>query len=290
MGVLLAHATLPEVASVEKVALPDGISVSMATLSPDGSYAVISPLSGSGLSLLDLSTKEITEISKTASPMMLEFSADGQNLLFRESATDSSHHRLVSLKAYNVKEGKTITIVDKSRSLEGFSVDGQTAVAVENGRMRTRALGSAPRTTGRAALSIKYGKLCVTNNGVTTTISPLGNECNSYLWPTLSPDGTRILAFGVGTGAFTCNLDGSDVRVLGMVRAPKWLDNEVVVAMEDYDNGTVTTESSIKAFAADGSENAMLTNNDVVAVFPSAANGRVAFTTPAGEMYIINLK
>lgn len=290
MGVLAAQAALPKVASVEKVALPDGMSVSMAALSPDGSYAVISPLSGSGLSRLDLSTKEVTEISKTASPMMLEFSADGQNVLFRESSYDSTHHRLVSLKAYNVADGRTATIIEKSRSLEGFGTDGQTAVAVENGKMRTRALGSAPLAVKRATLSIKYGQLCVTKNGVTTSIAPLGKECNSYLWPSLSPDGSRILAFGVGTGAFTCNLDGSDVHVLGMARSPKWLDNDVVVAMEDYDNGRFTTESTIKAFAADGSENVALTGKDVVAVFPTAAPGKVAFTTPDGEMYIINLK
>lgn len=290
MGVLAAQATLPEVVSVEKVALPEGMTVSMAALSPDGTYAVVSPLSGSGLSRLDLSTKEVTEISKNASPLMLEFSADGQNVLYRESAIDAKHRRLVSLKAYNVTDGTTTTIVDKSRSLEGFSADGQTAVAVENGRLRTRSLGSAPLAVNRAALSIKYGRLCVTRNGVTETIAPLGDDCNSYLWPALSPDGTRIVAFGVGTGAFTCNLDGTDVHRLGMVRAPKWLDNEVVVAMEDFDNGDVTTESSIKAFAADGSENVTLTNNDVVAVFPTAAPGKVAFTTPAGELYIINLK
>lgn len=221
---------------------------------------------------------------------MLEFTADGQNVLFRESSFDATHHRLVSLKAYNVADGKTFTVVDKSRSLEGFSADGQTAVAVENGKMRTRSLGAGSQAVKRATLSISYGKLCVTLNGVTTTISPLGYNCNSYLWPSLSPDGNRIVAFGVGTGAFTCNLDGSDVHVLGMARSPKWLDNDVVVAMEDFDNGRFTTQSTIKAFAADGSESATLTPNDVVAVFPTAAPGKVAFTTPDGEMYIINLK
>lgn len=289
-GVLLAQAGLPEVASIEKVTLPGDMSVSQVALSPDGSYAVVSPLSGSGLSRFDLATKEVTEISKTASPLILEFSADGQNVLFRESSYDNDHRRYVSLKAYNVDNGRTVTVVDRSRSLEGFATDGQTAVAVENGRMRTRALGSAPLTANRAALSISLGRLCVTQNGVTTAIEPLGEKCNSYLWPALSPDGTRVLAFGVGTGAFTCNLDGSDVHVLGMVRAPKWLDNEVVVAMEDFDNGYVTTASTIKAFTADGKESVTLTGDDVVAVFPSAAPGKVAFTTPAGQMYIINLK
>lgn len=286
----VAEAALPEVASVEKVALPDGMTVSMAAISPDGSYAVISPLSASGLSRLDLSTKEVTEISKTGSPLMLEFSADGQNVLFRESTYDATHHRLVSLKAYNVKDGHSSTIVENSRSLEGYAASGQTAFAVENGKMRSRALGSSSQGTARPVLSIKYGRLCVSNNGETTTISPLGDQCNSYLWPSLSPDGKRIVAFGVGTGAFTCNLDGSEVQVLGMVRAPKWLDDQVVVAMEDFDDGRQTIASKIKAFAADGSESVSLTNEDVVAVFPTAATGKVAFTTPAGEMYIINLK
>lgn len=285
----LCWGQLPQVASVERVALPAGTDVSMAALSPDGSYAVVSPLSGIGLSKLDFTTSEITEISKTASPLLLDFTADSRNVIFRESSYDRSHRRLVALKSYDVSAKKIQTIVEPTRRLQGFAADGTTAVAVDNGRMRSKAIGQKTPVT-RAVLSIDLGKLCVTRNGRTEAIAPLGDRCNSYLWPSLSPDGKRIVAFGVGTGAFTCNLDGSDVCLLGMYRAPKWLDNNVIVAMDDHDNGVVTVKSAIMAIAADGSDKVALTADSVVAVFPSVAKNKVGFTTPQGEFYIINLK
>lgn len=285
----LCWGQLPQVASVERVALPAGVDVSMAALSPDGSYAVVSPLSGIGLSKLNLATSEVSEISKTASPLLLDFTADSRNVIFRESSFDKNHRRMVSLKSYDVNAGRTQTIVEPTRHLQGFAADGTTAVAVENGRMRSKAYGQKTPVT-RALLSINLGKLCVTRDGKTEAISPLGDKCNSYLWPSLSPDGKRIVAFGVGTGTFTCNLDGSDVHLLGMYRAPKWLDNNVIIAMDDQDNGVVTIKSAIMAITADGSDKAALTADTVVAVFPSVAKNKVGFTTPQGEFYIINLK
>lgn len=291
-AVSLCQASLPEVASVEKVNLPQGMTVGMATISPDGSYAVVSPMSYVGLQRIDLSNGNVTEISKTGSPMMLQISSDGSNVVYRESSYDNSHRRFVALKAYNNADGTTTTLVEPSRNLQGFAVDGLNAVAIENGRKMSKQMrGTTAAQSRRATLSISQGMIYVTRpDGSPELISPLGNQCGSYLWPELSPDGSRIVAFGVGTGAFVCDLDGSNVTLLGMYRAPQWLDNNTIVAMDDYDDGVKTVKSSIMALSADGSEKAALTGTDVVATFPTPATGKVAFTTPDGELYIINLK
>lgn len=287
----LCQAAVPTVASVEKVSLPEGMTVSMATISPDGSYAVVSPLSGIGLQRFDLQDGRVTEISAIGSPMDVQISADSRTVVYRESTYDRTHRRFVSLKAYNTAEGTAQTLVAPTRNLQGYVLDGNQAVAVENGRKMAKSFKGDNVSTGRAALSIHHGGLYVTEaDGATRQITPLGNQCGSYLWPTLSPDGQRVLAFGVGTGAFTCDLNGENVVLLGMYRAPQWLDNETVVAMDDYDNGVETVKSTIMAVNADGSERAALTDGDVVAVFPTAGAGKVAFTTPQGELYIINLK
>ena len=85
----LCWGQLPQVASVERVALPGGTDVSMAALSPDGSYAVVSPLSGVGLSKLDFATSEITEISKTASLIISSNGGDAfqKNLFAKPEAS-----------------------------------------------------------------------------------------------------------------------------------------------------------------------------------------------------------
>jgi len=93
-------------------------------------------------------------------------------------------------------------------------------------------------------------------------------------------------------GAYTCNIDGSDVKFVGNIRAPKWYNNEIVVGMNDKDNGEFVTSSSIVAYAADGSEKQVLTESDKIAMYPTATKdgSKIAFTTPQGEAYIINVK
>lgn len=289
-GVCLAHAAMPTVVSVEKVALPDGMKVSAATLSPDGTHAVVTPLSGVGLDYVSLADGKVTEISKNGSQLMLQFSADGSNVVYRETTHDQNHRLFATLKSFNVADGTSQTLVQPTRNLQGFAVDGNTAVAVNNGSKAVSTIKANATASGRAALSIDRGKLCVTDKNGTREIRPLGNMCGSYLWPALSPDGKRIVAFGVGTGTFVCDLNGDNVTVLGMYRAPQWLDNETVVAMDDYDNGVVTVKSTIMALSADGAEKVALTGDEYVGVFPTPAPGKVAFTTPQGEFYIINLK
>lgn len=287
----LSYAALPTVESVEKVSLPAGMTVSMATLSPDGNQAVVSSVSGVGLHLLNLNSGAMFEISQAGSPMDVSFTDDGMNIVYRESTYDRDHRRFVALKSYNVPTGATTTLVAPTRNLQGYTLDGNQAVAVENGRRTVKSLDNETAAQNRVALSINYGKLFVTDaKGNSREIRPLGDQCGSYLWQSLSPDGTRIVAFGVGTGAFTCDLNGENVKLLGMYRAPQWLDNETIVAMDDYDNGIVTVKSSIMAINADGSAKTALTDDSVVAVFPTPATNKVAFTTPEGELYIINLK
>lgn len=289
---LLGYAQLVEVQKVEKVAIPGNHSVSMATLSPDGSYAVVSPISGNGLATINLANGSTKIISHAASPVMVQFSADGSHVIYRESSYDSAHRRYVALKSYDVKNNRSATLVQPSRNLQGFSIEGNTAIAVENGRAKAKSINGTTATANaqRPTLSINRGKLCITKTGNTTELSPLGNRTNSYLWPSLSPDGKRIAFFGVGCGAFTCDLNGKDVKPLGMLRAVCWIDNNVLVGMDDHDNGVVTTESALVAVSADGSKTQKLTDGDVVAVFPSAGGSKISFTTPTGELYLIDYK
>lgn len=288
-GFTLANAQLLEVASVEKVAVPDGMTVGQAVLSPAGDYFVVTPLSGQGLSKLD-ATGDVAQISATASIYNLGFTADGNNVVYRESSYDNDHRRFVAVKSYNVADRNVKTLVKPTRNLEGLAVQGSTVASVDNGRMKSRAINGATTAALRPVLSINRGSLCISDAAGTRTINPLGQACNSYLWPTLSPDGKRICAYGVGVGAFTCNLDGSDVCKLGVLRAMVWVNDDVLVGMDDHDNGISTIESSLIAVNPRGTVKQTLTNKDMVAVFPTSAAGKIGFTTPEGELYVLNLK
>lgn len=285
----LADAQLVEVESVQKVPLGP-LSVYTAEISPDGLHAVVADQSGSGLAWLTLSDGTARAITDNGSTTMLQFTADGSAAVYRASTFDASHRRYVALYAYDTATGDSRRILSPTRTLEAFGVSGNSAVAVDGGRAVDIALTSPATAAARPVAGIAGGLLQITADGNTRTFSPLGERANSYLWPSVSPDGTRVAFFAVGCGAFTCRLDGSDLRSLGMLRAVRWLDDNTLVGMDDHDNGFVTTESVIVAVSADGSVSQRITGPDTIAVFPSTAPGKVAFTTPAGEMYVITLK
>lgn len=288
---IFGYAQLLNVASVERVTLPDGVTVNQATMSPDGSYVVISQNVKSGLHKLDLTTKAVSKVSDNGSSLGVEFSADGNQVIFRESTVGSDHLRRTALKSVNMATGKTTTLVQPTRNLQGFAVNNGTLMTVDKGKVSTKSLNGAAAVAAPVA-SIDHGRLMVTVNGVTNNISPQGSECKSYLWPSVSPDGTRVLYYLSGQGAFVCNLDGSNAVALGKVRAPRWYNNDLVVGMNDIDNGYVVTESKIVAVKADGTMSQKLTEGSSMAMYPTVSKdgSKISFSTPSGELHIINIK
>ena len=72
------------------------------------------------------------------------------------------------------------------------------------------------------------------------------------------------------------------------MRAPVWYDNNTIVGMMDLDDGEFIYASTIVAATLDG-KTQTLTGDDIIAMYPHATNGKIAFSTPAGEAYIIRV-
>lgn len=287
---LCGYGQLLDVAAVQRVTVPSGYHVEQANISPDGRFAVVSSLAGPGLVKLDLATGDAKPISEKGSNIDLKFTADGKNAVFREINFDNKHRRQVAVKSVDLNTGRQTTLVKPSRDIQAISIDGAMAVAVDKGRAKVHKLGNAAAVAERPVLSIDHGALHITRNGVTTDFSPLGTAGKSYIWQSVSPDGTKALFYVVGEGCYTCNIDGTGVHSLGILRAPVWYDNNTVVGMVNVNDEVRIVESRIEAVSADGTVRQRLTPADVVATFPSASPRKISFTTPAGELYLINLK
>ena len=290
LAVFSAGAQLLEVQSMEKVALPEGILADQAMLSPDGQTIALTTMSGT-LKLVDRAAGTARTISRTGSMMDLAFTADGKSVVFREASTDINHLRRVAVKTYNIATGATRTISAPSRNLEAVEIAGNTVATVESGVMRARsaANGETAARVSRAVPSIERGRLYITIGGERRLLSPLGTEGMSYLWPSVSPDGSRIAFYAAGYGTYTCRLDGSDLRCVGRLEAPVWYDNEILVGMRTRNNGVITTEGRIIATNLDGTESQVLTDESQIAVLPSASEGRISYTTTDGKMFILNV-
>ena len=284
----VASAQLLNVGSIEKVNLPAGVSATQSALSHDGSFAIIN---GNGLQKVDLATGKTTQIAGVASFSGISISEDGSTVVFRQPSFQGKL-RYTALKSVNLNTGVETTLVEPSRNLQGFNVVGNRVNAVNAGKVSTKALNATAVAASAPVATINRGALEVTVNGVTRNISPNGKSGHSYLWPSVSPDGTKVLYYHVGTGAWVCNIDGSNPVKVGDVRAPQWYDNSIIVGMDDVDNGDFVTGSKIVALSADGAVRQDLTQMNSMAMYPSVAgNGsRIAFSTPDGELFIVNVK
>ena len=273
------------VTSVEKVNLPEQAAV--AAISPQGDYLLLTSANNQGLTKLDLTSHQTQVLSTAASAgHNVKISPDGQTVVFREGSFNNKHLRLSTLKSMNLTTGESQVLVKPTRDLQGYAVDATTAVAVNKGKYSKKAIGDT-KAQKVPVLSIDKGQLMITVNGKTRNLSPNGNKF-SYLWPSLSPDGTKVLYYLAAHGAYVCDLDGSNVHKVGQMRAPVWYDNNTIVGMMDKDDGEFIYASTIVAATLDGTTQT-LTDDSTIAMYPHAAAGKIAFSTPAGEAYIINV-
>ena len=280
---VLGFAQLVEIQSIDKIDLPEDVSVNQATISPDGSFVVFSQNTKGGLHKMDLASKEINMISATGNSFDLKIAADG-TVVFRESRTAENKLRYTSLKAVDAR-GVETTLVAPTRDLNGFAVNGTNVMTVDNNKVEAKSLNGGAAVQMPVA-SIRYGQLCIDGE----VISPNGQEGASYLWASISPNGTKVCYYLVTKGCYVANIDGSNPVYIGQLRAAKWLNDLTVVGMNDLDDGSVVTSSKLIAASIDGQVKQELTVDESMAMFPSTNGKRIAYSTPMGDLFIINLK
>ena len=280
-----AMAQVLQVTSIDKVNLPQQAAV--AAISPQGDYLLLTSATNQGLTKFDLNTNQSQVLSTAMSAgHNVKISPDGQTVVYREGSFNDKRLRLSSLKSVNLATGASQVLVKPTRDLQGYAVDATSAGAVNKGKFSKKAIGSA-KAQNLPVLSLDKGKLMITINGKTRNLSPNGTQY-SYLWSSLSPDGTKVLFYQSAHGTYVCDLDGSNVRKVGQMRAPEWYDNNTIVGMMDLDDGEFIYASTIVAATLDGTTQ-VLTDDSTIAMYPHAADGKIAFSTPAGEAYIINV-
>ena len=280
---VLGFAQLVEIQSVDKIDLPEGVSVNQATISPDGSFVVFSQNAKGGLHKMDLASKEINMISANGNSFDLKIASDG-TVVFRESRTAENKLRYTSLKAVDAR-GVETTLVAPTRDLNGFAVNGTNVMTVDNNKVEAKSLNGGVAVQMPVA-SIRYGQLCIDGE----VISPNGQDGASYLWPSISPNGTKVCYYLVTKGCYVANIDGSNPVYIGQLRATKWINDLTVVGMNDLDDGSVVTSSKLIAASIDGKVKQELTVGESLAMFPSTNGKRIAYSTPMGDLFIINLK
>ena len=280
-------AQLVNVTSIDKVNIPENAANKVAAISPQGDYILVTTDYNCGLTKYDLSTGATQVITQAqGAGFDTKISPDGNTVVYREKST-KNHLQMTAVKSKNLATGSEQQLVKPSRNVQGMTIDGNTAVAVNNGKIAKKAIAEGKAQVNAPVLSTKNFIMYVTKGGKTSELAPLGKSYR-YIWASLSPDATKVLFCCSGKGAYVCNLDGSGLVSLGNYRAPKWMGNDMIVAMDCQDNGEVFTSSEVLVLDLNGNRQ-VLTGDDVIAMYPLPADGKIAFSTPIGEAYIINI-
>ena len=262
---MMASAQLLEVTSTEHVTT--NADTKVAAFSPKGDYLLLTNTSNQGLQRMDLATQKVTRItSADGAGYNVKIAQDGKQIVYREVTLDVAKSRVSNIVRHSFDGGQRKMVAKGQHSLEAMTVEAE-----------------------RPSFSVKDRQLMMTVNGETTVFSPNGQQY-SYHWASLSPNGKKVSYYISAVGCFVCDIDGKNIQFIGHnCLAPVWYNDNIIVGCDAKDNGEVVLESVIVAYSLDGKKQ-VLTNGDQIAVFPQAANGKIAYSTSEGEIYIMNVK
>jgi Tol biopolymer transport system component len=264
---VIAQAQVLEIVSMRKVTTPELKEGKVVGISPKGDYLLLTDMDNTGLVRYDLATKATTVITKAqGAGWDVKISQDGNKITYRQRHDNNPMIRY-DIMQYNMTDGKAVVRAQAQRgTAQIVAADAKSTVAVNEDL-----------------------HLVLNHNGKSIVLTPNGaNE--AYNWPSISPDGSKILYYVSGRGCFVCDINGNNVqKIANHCRAAQWYDNNTIVGMADEDDGKVLTASAIVVYTLDG-KNQILVGKHMMAIYPFATEGKIAFSTAAGEMYLMQVK
>ena len=261
---MIAQAQVLETVSMRQINTVEGKVVG---ISPKGDYLLLTDMSNTGLIRYDLATKTTTVITEAeGAGWDVKISQDGNKITYRQRHDNNQLIRH-DIMQYSMTDGKAVVRAQAQRgTAQLVAADAQSTVAVNEDL-----------------------HLVLNHNGKSIILTPNGTN-EAYNWPSISPDGSKILYYVSGKGCFVCDINGNNVRkITNHCRAPKWYNNNTIVGMADEDDGKVLTASAIVVYTLDG-KSQILVDKHMMAIYPVAAEGKIAFSTAAGEMYLMQVK
>jgi Tol biopolymer transport system component len=277
--------------SEQLTSLKDGEFI-ISAVSPDNKSILASFPGFKGLYVIDINLKKILRISDLPGAGYEPcFSDDGSRIFFRSDEFIGAK-KYSSLSEYDLKTGKTTLIENKSRELTSpVMLNNQLNYSVEGNR-RVRVVGSGIMKSASSGIYVLLENLkpVLYADGKRTQITPNGE--GNYIWVSLSPDKTKLLYNFGGRGTFVSDLDGRIIADLGKFQAPHWLNNFIIIGMNDKDDGYRVLSSDIVYYSLVTRKLTNLTStSDNIEMYPIpfADGDKVIYQTLKGELFIMYL-
>ncbi len=274
--------------SVEKLPLSSQQQWSQPVFSPDGRQLYYTTQDFSGIWEFTLSSKSSRQITDAPrSGFGFALSDDGKTISYRRTLDEASPLRSQELVTQDISSSAT-TVLERGEDVS-LPIFVRSSVVYSKKGVIANAT-SVDVANGVHLLGIEDTKIILLKNGKKVVLDPLGN--GSYIWPSLSPDGTKLLAYEMDHGAFISDLDGNVLRMLGRKDNPVWTrDGKWIVYTNDKDDGNTVLSSDIYCVSADGATVVQLTNtNDVIELYPacSPTENEIVCSSLNGDIYMIS--
>ncbi len=266
----------------------------LSAVSPDGRKILVSETGYRGISLMDITTGRTTPVNDMPGAGFEPcFTGDGHFIIFK--ADDfSGKRKLSSVLSYELSTGETRTLLPKTRNLTAPAVSGGKIFCLSEGTLVSSGAGTATlknAATADTVLLLENLTPVLNLNGQKKTLKPSGE--GSYIWASLSPDKTRIVYYFAGKGTFISDLEGRILFAPGRISAPKWLSNQIIIGMDDRDDGHNVTGSEIVCFSLGSNETTYLTSTasrTEMYPFPLPGGKSVVFQTSEGDIFVMKLR
>ncbi len=257
----------PRILSVQTLPLNDH-RWGFARFSADGKRILYTTLAYDGIweyVIASGSSRQIT--SDAGAGYQFALSADGRTIAYRRTVAGRSwRDRRQEVVTLTLATGKA-TVLGSARSLSTPVFDANSPAFIQSGAV----FNPAPSKGRAVLLGIDNGKIQLVVNGTRKQLDPMNG--GSYIWPSLSPDGKRLMAYDMDRGAFVSDLDGRVLANLGGLDGPTWSrDGQWIVTFDEVNDGHAVTGSELYAIRADGSGKIALTSTaETVELYPSCS-------------------
>lgn len=284
----ICYAQQVDVLSVEPIETTNDGGFYYPVFSSTNQYLLATDAGYKGLKLIRFSDNSIQTITnEQGAGYGVRVSADGSSVLFKKTEMIKGL-KYNSLHSHILKNNKQKQLISRTRDQFTASFSGDKPFYVKGTKLNRKTVSTSLLMP---IVQIEDRKMVLYNGKIRTVLTPNGEDA-SYIWPSISPDDKKIVYTVSGKGTFVCDINGKNLQSIGKLSAPKWLNNNLLVGMDDKDDGDQVVSSVIVVASADGKMRQILTaDKDLKAMYPAASpdGKKIAFCTDKGQLFLINI-
>ena len=274
-----------KVLELETLPLPVNVEWLAPRFSPDGTKIFLTSSGYNGIWEFDRPGKKLRNLtSDRRAGFGYAIAQDGSQIAFRRTSVDGkTRERKQELLTLELATGKSaVQASGRDLSLPAFA--GKAVAYVRESKTLEMSAPVAPEDI--SLLGIENTKIAILLKSEKQLLDPFGN--GSYIWPALSPDRSKLVAYEMSHGTFVCDLSGNILSELGRRDAPAWTrDGRWIVFMDQKDDGHRILSSDLYMISFDGKTTVRLTDTpETIELYPqcSPTEDRIVFNTASGEV------